>query len=152
LAPGAVGWHSVTDIFTPDRFERYELKAGAGWMVAGMPNFPGVYALKRSAGYLLRARVERFDISLQPLVARLRNGLASLGLDLLTPPGPECASGIVAFEHPRADAIGRALDEERVIVWAGDGRVRASLHLYNDEDDVRRYLDVLKSILEAERV
>jgi selenocysteine lyase/cysteine desulfurase len=30
LAPGAVGWYSVTDIFTPDRFERYELKAGAG--------------------------------------------------------------------------------------------------------------------------
>jgi selenocysteine lyase/cysteine desulfurase len=82
------------------------------------------------------------------VVARLRQGLADLGLRVLTPAAPEFASGIVSFEHPKARQIGTLLEENGVIVWADDGRVRSSVHLYNDATDVERYFGVLRGVLQ----
>ena len=147
LHPAGVGWYSVPDCFTPDRFERYELKPGAARLSAGMPNFGSIYALREGVRFILEAGVENICRELAPVVARARAGLAGMGLPLLTPEDPGRASGIVAFEHPKAKEIGAALEREDVIVWAGDGRVRCSLHLYNDLADVERYLDRLKAVL-----
>ena len=147
LQPAMVGWYSVKNLFSEKRFETYELKEGAARLPVGMPNFPSIFALKRSLEFLLQAGVENLYRELQPLVANLRTGLARLGLDLLTPAEPEYASGIVAFANPRAEEIGKALQKERVTVWSGDGRVRASVHLYNDAADIDRYLSSLEGIL-----
>ncbi|TAM82054.1 MAG: aminotransferase class V-fold PLP-dependent enzyme [Acidobacteria bacterium] len=149
LESAMVGWYSVKNIFSEKRFESYELKDGAARLPVGMPNFPSIFALKQSLEFLLRIGVENIHHELQPLVASLRAGLARLGLDLLTPAGPESASGIVAFAHPQAEEIGTALQKERVTVWAGDGRVRASIHLYNDSADIGRYLSTLEGILSS---
>ncbi|HZT32662.1 MAG TPA: aminotransferase class V-fold PLP-dependent enzyme [Bryobacteraceae bacterium] len=152
LTPGAAGWYSVRNIFTADRFERFTYKDGAARLLTGMPNFPSIYALRASLAYLREAGVERIDRALKPLVRRLREGLAETGLPLLTPPDPQYASGIVSFAHPDAPAIGAALEEEGVIVWAGDGRVRASVHLYNDAADIDRLLGALRRILDRQGV
>ena len=140
LAPGALGWYSITDIFTPDRFEQYALKPGAGWMMPGMPAFPSIYVLRRSIEFLLEVGVDRIDAELRPLVTALRQGIEELGFDLLTPPDPAYASGIVSFSHQDCERIAASLQQRHVIVWAGDGRVRASVHLYNDWSDVERCL------------
>jgi selenocysteine lyase/cysteine desulfurase len=146
--PASVGWYSVKDLFSPTRFTSYDLKDGAACLSAGMPNFPSIYVLRRALEFLLQVGVERIFEELKPVVARLRQGLADLGLQLLTPPDRDLASGIVAFAHPQAKEIGAKLARERVIAWAGDGRVRASVHLYNDLADVERYLTILASILQ----
>jgi selenocysteine lyase/cysteine desulfurase len=39
--------------------------------------------------------------------------------------------------------VERALRENGVLVWAGDARIRLSVHAYNDEADVARALAVL---------
>jgi cysteine desulfurase / selenocysteine lyase len=147
LQPAMVGWYSVKNLFSDKRFESYELKDGAAGLPVGMPNFPSIFALKQSLEFLLDVGVENIYRDLQPLVAHLRAGLVGLRLDLLTPAEPEYASGIVAFAHPEAEKIGAALQEERVTVWCGDGRVRASVHLYNDAADIDRYLSSLERIL-----
>lgn len=147
LLPGAAGWYSIDDIFAPDRFERYALKNGAARFVSGMPNFPSIYVLKESIRFLLDVGVEHINDALAPLVSRLRRGIATLGLTLLTPSSPEFASGIVSFSHPDAESLGRALHGEGVVVWAGDGRVRASVHLYNDESDIERFLACLETLV-----
>jgi selenocysteine lyase/cysteine desulfurase len=147
LVPGTVGWYSAKEMFTPDRFERFEFKPGAARLSCGMPNFPSMYVLKEGIQFLLEAGPAQVDLALRPLMHRLRAGLEELGLDLLTPPGLEYGSGIISFAHPLAASIGAALEERGVIVWAGDGRVRASVHLYNDEGDIERYLSALKSAL-----
>jgi selenocysteine lyase/cysteine desulfurase len=36
-----------------------------------------------------------------------------------------------------------------VLVWAGDGRIRVSAHLYNDRDDVARFFAALDAIAPA---
>lgn len=152
VVPGTLGWYSVQNIFTPDRFERYEYKPGARRLASGMPNFPAMYALRESIEFLLEIGPERLEASLGPLVKKVRDGLQELGLELLTPPEPQFASGIVAFAHSQAARVGSLLEEEGVVVWAGDGRVRASVHLYNDEADITRYLSVLKSLFDRRKV
>jgi selenocysteine lyase/cysteine desulfurase len=147
LPPAAAGWYAVRDIFAPDRFERFAFKDGAARLVCGMPNFVSIYALRESLRYLLELGVGRIDTTLQPLVRRLRDGLVETGVPLLTPPAAEYASGIVSFAHDDPRSVGEALEQEGVIVWAGDGRVRASVHLYNDDSDVDRLLGSLRTVL-----
>jgi cysteine desulfurase / selenocysteine lyase len=149
FTPSPIGWYSVEDAFGNNRFESYALKSGAGCITVGMPNFPSLYALRRSLHFLLDRGIDNIFQELKGTVQQLRRGLAELQLGLLTPPDPELASGIVSFAHARADEIGAALANAGVIVWAGDGRVRASVHLYNDAGDVERYLDVLKGVLKG---
>lgn len=147
FTPASVGWYSVENAFGENRFERYILKNGAACIAVGMPNFPCLYALRHSLRFLLKCGVDNIFEELREPVQQLRSGLAELHLDLLTPPDANLASGIVSFAHPKAEEIGAALEKAGVIIWAGDGRVRASLHLYNDMRDVERYLDVLERLV-----
>jgi selenocysteine lyase/cysteine desulfurase len=39
-----------------------------------------------------------------------------------------------------------ALAERNVLIWGGDGRIRISLHAYNDQDDVERLLEGLDAV------
>jgi selenocysteine lyase/cysteine desulfurase len=147
LAVNTVGWYSVQNLFAPDRFERFQLKPGAEALVAGMPNFPAMYVMRDSMKFLLANDVEKTHERLKPLVRSSRDQLAQMGLSVLSPAESEYASGIVSFEHDSAQQIGAALEREGVIVWAGDGRVRASIHLYNTEEDVERFTSAVHRIL-----
>ena len=148
LTPSTAGWYGVPNIFTPDRFERFEFKEGAARFAAGMPNFSSIFGLRASLRYLLEIGVGHLDSSLAPLVQKMRSDLVDLGLELLTPEEQAYHSGIVAFLHPKAREIGSALAEEDVVIWANDGRVRSAIHLYNDEAEVDRYIAALGGILD----
>jgi cysteine desulfurase/selenocysteine lyase len=150
FTPSSIGWYSVEDAFGKNQFDSYSIKPGTGCISVGMPNFPSLYALRNSLQLILDHGVAKIFDELKQPVQQLRRGLSDLQLDLLTPSGPEFTSGIVSFAHPRADEIGAALAKDGVIVWAGDGRVRASIHLYNDLQDVGRYLDVLRAVLKSD--
>lgn len=146
LKPAAVGWYSIRDLFTPERFETFSYKSGAARLAVGMPNFPSMYALREGVEYLLAIGVERIESALRPLVRKLRSGLEERGVALLAPAGPEYASGIVSFAQVDAENIGAKLEREGVIVWAGDGRLRMSVHLYNDESDIDRLFSALDRV------
>jgi selenocysteine lyase/cysteine desulfurase len=146
LQYATAGWYSIDQVFHPGRFSTYTPKANAGCLQAGMPNFPALYAMNASVRFLLQAGVEQIDARLKPVVERLRAGLAAQGRQLLTPPGAEYASGIVSFADPAPEALMARLAERGVVVWGGDGRIRASLHLYNDDADVGQLLHALRSL------
>ncbi len=146
LRPSTAGWYSVESVFHPQRFESFTPKGCAGGLQAGMPNFPAVFALKAGINYLLSIGVEHIDAELRPLVRTLRTGLTGLGLDVLTPADPACASGIVSFECHDPESKAAWLAERNVVVWGGDGRIRVSLHVYNDEEDVHRCLDAIRQL------
>jgi selenocysteine lyase/cysteine desulfurase len=144
-----VGWYSVANVFAPDRFERYSLKPGAACISAGMPNFPALYGMCESLRFLLPVNSAEEQARVNSLSVRLRQDLRARGLRMLTPQDPALASGIVSFEHEHAAAVGEALAREGIIAWAGDGRVRASLHFYNDERDTTMYLNALDTVLQS---
>jgi cysteine desulfurase / selenocysteine lyase len=139
------GWYSVKDLFSADRFETFTFKEGAARLALGMPNFPSIYALHRGLKYLLACGVEAINVSLAPLVQSVRQGFQERGFQLLTPSDNIYASGIISFNHPRCEEIGTELRRRGVIVWGGDGRIRASVHLYNDSSDVDQLFSALDS-------
>jgi selenocysteine lyase/cysteine desulfurase len=146
-----VGWYSVENVFSPNRFERYNLKPGAACISAGMPNFPALYGMCEALRFILTVNRVEEQARVNALSMELQRQLHKRGLHLLTPNDPALTSGIVSFEHPQATSIGEALERAGVIVWAGDGRVRASLHFYNDATDLDLYLAALDSVLASLR-
>jgi selenocysteine lyase/cysteine desulfurase len=77
--------------------------------------------------------------------------LAERGFQLLTPAGTQFASGIVAFAHESPEWLGSQLAAQSVVVWAGDGRVRVSMHPCNDRSDLGKFFTALDTIHQAPR-
>lgn len=147
VQPAEIGWYSVADTFAPDRFEHYTLKANAGRFETGYVNFPGIYVLARSVPYLQAVGIGRIAEHAWQLGDTLIAGLDELGVETMSPTTHDRRGASISFTHTRANELGRELVEKSVHVWAGDGRVRASTHLFNGENDIDRYLGVLSSIL-----
>jgi selenocysteine lyase/cysteine desulfurase len=144
LAPPSVGWHAVVEQHDwQSRAGGYVLKSDAERFEAGDPTFIAIYVLENALAAtadLDRGAIERHVLELG---TEVRNGLASLDLDVLTPATPHERAGNLAFATPRDAEIEARVRGDGVIVWAGNGRVRVSVHLYNDEADVRRCLRAL---------
>ncbi|MGI8914103.1 MAG: aminotransferase class V-fold PLP-dependent enzyme, partial [Chloroflexota bacterium] len=151
VQPAAIGWYSLATTFGEDRYERYTLKADAGRFETGYVNFPAIYALSRSVPYLLNVGIGRIADHALTLGDLLIKGLTGLGVEVMSPHDRRRRGASVSFAHPRAAEVGRDLAEAKVYVWAGDGRVRASTHLFNSQKDVERYLDVLSGVLRRVR-
>ena len=144
LLEATAGWYSIEQVFYPERFTTYTPKKTAGVLQAGMPNFPALYATNASVNFLLQAGVANIDHTLKPLMATLRAELAKQGHQLLTPADPIYASGIVSLTHATPEAKMAELEQKGVIVWGGDGRIRISVHLYNDASDIDSCLAALR--------
>ncbi|MCC6589871.1 MAG: aminotransferase class V-fold PLP-dependent enzyme [Bryobacterales bacterium] len=144
--PGITGWYAVTPLFTPYRFERFDYKPGAARLLAGMPNYAALYALEQGIKLLLERGVARIEDEFRPLVRELRKRIERAGFEVLTPADEACWAGIVSFSHPEPLAAKQALERAGVIVWAGDNRVRAAVHFYNNEGDLKRLFDALPAL------
>lgn len=147
FALAGVGWYSVDNAMGAVRTGTYDLKAGAACLVAGIPNFAALYSMTASLKWLLSLDLALEQQRADQLTRHLRASIASLGLPLLTPEGNDATSGIVSFEHPEGDQVMRQLGEQDVVVWGGDGRVRASVHYYSDESDIQMLVEALQKVL-----
>jgi selenocysteine lyase/cysteine desulfurase len=147
--PASIGWYSLDTAFTEDRYERYRLRGDAGRFETGYLNFPAIYALNTSVSYLLDIGIERIANHAQTLGDALIAGLQATGLTVTTPIDRNRRGASVTFLHDRAAELGHRLAARDIHVWAGDGRVRASTHLFNDAGDVERYLGAVRAELGA---
>jgi selenocysteine lyase/cysteine desulfurase len=145
--PRDIGPSSVASPYGPDRYSSYEWKESAARFELGYPPFPPIYALAASIPVLLAYDPDAIARHVLRLGAAVRAGLQRLGLKVMTPADPDRRGASISFAHPEADEIGRRLAADRVHVWAGDGRVRASTHLFNCTADVDSYLDRLEAAL-----
>ena len=148
-APATIGWFAVDAVFDADRYERYTLRPDAGRFESGYLNFPAIYALNESVPYLLGLDPARLAGHVHDLADRLIAGLTALDVEVISPSDRARRGASVSFAHERAAAIGPALAERAIHVWAGDGRVRASTHAFNDAADVDHYLATLADVLRS---
>lgn len=147
LAPTAVGWHSVVEEPNWQRRADYRLKADGQRFEQGNVAFLSAYILNGALKRLLRfapAQIEAHAIGLGTI---LINGLSRLGLEVTTPTAATQRAGNVCFATARSEELEAALRECGVLVWGGDGRIRISAHVYNDECDVTRALDALAGLV-----
>jgi cysteine desulfurase/selenocysteine lyase len=76
-------------------------------------------------------------------------GLRRIGRRVITPDAEVERAGNVCFLADDGVALAARLAERDVLVWGGDGRIRISAHVHNDESDVRRCLDALAELAVA---
>ena len=83
------------------------------------------------------------------LARRLDQMLHEIGIQSRLNPHPEHQSGIVTFEVPDRDpaSVRKTAAEQGVVVSCRGGGIRASIHAYNNEEDLQRLVDVVRSAL-----
>lgn len=103
----------------------------------GNPNFAGIAILKESAAFI-------DDLSLKAIAARVEELTGvfiecadRIGLVLRSPREWPRRAGILSFETPgNAAEVLAALRAQNIIMSEKDGHVRASVHVFNTEDEI----------------
>jgi selenocysteine lyase/cysteine desulfurase len=121
----------------------WEPLPGAAMYESG--NIPVVLAAAVSAGidYVNAIGVDRIRAHARQLTDRLQTEVPALGYKSLTP--PETPTPIVAFALKDAAATAKALQAARVAatVVANESRLRLSVSVFNNHDDIDRVVAVL---------
>ena len=159
LAPFIVGGDTVSDttydgakfLPPPEKFE------------AGLQNYAGMIGSGAAVDYLNNIGLSNIEEHEKRLNTIITNGIKDMpGLKIIGPQEPGLRAGIIAFtvELPKggdAHDIALVLDEtENIEVRSGafcvhswfnyrkcEAAVRASLYLYNTEEEARKFIDVL---------
>ena len=151
LRPQNVGWNSVQNAGNYGEIE-LKLRPSANRFEGGSPNMVGGLALGASVRLLMEYGVGPQSPVLGDRVIaitdQLCRELADVGAVVHSIREPDCASGIVSFDipgHEPAD-LRKQLTEYGVATSDRDGHLRASLHGYNDSDDINRLCDAIRQI------
>ncbi len=122
---------------------RYELYTDARKYGYATLAFGAVFQLRVALDYLLRVGVQNIERHTVDLAHRMRGGLVEQGYSVWTPAGNR--SAIVTFEHGRdIERIRATLDAAnvRVSLKQGGEKIRASVALFNNAQDIGRLLEV----------
>ncbi|WP_135548151.1 aminotransferase class V-fold PLP-dependent enzyme [Paenibacillus cymbidii] len=150
--PCSAGWRSVSDMFSPNRFESYTLQPDARRFELGYPSYPSLYTLAFSSRLLLDVGIERIEAHVAALGTYLIERLQALGFAIMTPVDPAKRAGNISIAYPGdAEAFAARLLDRGIYVWGGDGRFRVSIHLFNDSGDIDRLLETLPACMEPDR-
>lgn len=98
--------------------------------------------LDSSLDYIQGIGVERIQAHAQRLIARLHDELPRLGLRVMTP--RESATPLISWAADGTQLANR-LRDAKIRVSAARNRVRVSVSVFNDMDDIDRLLHLLKS-------
>ena len=116
-------------------------------MEPGNPAMVVVLYLDYALGRLLDVGIDRIAEHNRDLSEQISAGLARLGRPVISPSARPQRSGNTCFADDDAHRLSEALADRGVLVWGEYGRVRVSGHLYNNSDDVERFLAVLGELV-----
>ena len=121
----------------------YTLRADAGRYESGTPNLPGLFGWGAALEMFNAVGMAAVAGRIKRLTDRLVDGLELKGYAIVSPRADDAWSGIVAFtspEHDHAELAKRLLKEDKIELSVREGRLRASPHFYNTEEQVERVL------------
>ncbi|WP_129468856.1 aminotransferase class V-fold PLP-dependent enzyme [Mesorhizobium japonicum] len=146
LEPKAVGWNSI--VHEPDWRQRttFHLKPTIEKFEGGNPSFISIYYLENALATLEEIGIRNIESHVLELGRALLDGVKGFGVDLLTPERAVSRAGSISIATTRSEQLETQLRERGVLTWGGDGRLRISVHAYNDMADVDRVLKEIKSL------
>ena len=149
LRPRVLGWNAVENNQDWRVRKSFRVRRDIARFEAGNPAFLSIYLLENGIDHLLQVGEQRIASHVETLASRLSEGLLELGLPLVTPTAAKRRAGNVSILAEAPAAAEQALRDCGVLVWAGEGRLRFSVHLYNDVADVERCLAALATLEQA---
>ncbi|MGV3485115.1 MAG: aminotransferase class V-fold PLP-dependent enzyme [Planctomycetaceae bacterium] len=153
LACVPVGWNSVRGAHQFGSAD-FELRDSAARYEIGSQTMVGMHALRQSLAIFLQIRAvhgpEAIGNRILDQADKLVAGLHELGATVAGPAGRQRRSGIVTFSIPDVEpaTIRRIALEQQVVVSCRGIGVRASVHAYNDDHDLRQLLDAVRSAMQ----
>lgn len=111
-----------------------------------MLNFPSLYAMGASIDTIIELGPDRIEERVLDLASKCEAILRGAGAVV-----EHTGSPVLAARFPGMDvrSLGESLKRERIIVSARHGRLRVSVHFYNNDDDLDRFAAVLKTMTAA---
>jgi selenocysteine lyase/cysteine desulfurase len=147
LEPSYVGWLGVNDAWNMLDYN-LSLKDSAERFQPGTLNSAGIYALNASLNLFRDFGVDEVEKRVISNSKILINELEKLKLaPVLSGVDDKYLSGIISFKHSHSYSILEVLKNKKVEIAVREGFVRISPHFYNNENDIDRLIETLKSII-----
>lgn len=146
LRATGVGWNSVVDAADFANI-KLELKPNAARYEGGSQNMAGLIGLSQSLNLLNEIGVEHIAQSILDITDHACEVLQAQGAELHTPREGANRSGILSFSLPGIDPVEfrKHCLKNSVALACRSGRLRISLHGYNNEQDVERLVQAIES-------
>ena len=106
-----------------------------------------LYLLDAGLQALEQAGIDAVEQHVLALGGRLRDELVAMGADVLTPAQPVLRAGNLAIVLEDAERAEAELRAAGVLTWWGAGRLRLSVHAYNDDADIARAAAAVRTML-----
>ena len=150
LESRVVGWFGTKDPFDFDR-GRLRLRDDARRFEGGTFTLPQAWTAAVGLGLIAEIGVDRVRAHNRVLSRLVIEGADDLGLEVLSPRRDEDRGGLVRLRIPGgregAERVLHELLARDVVVDSRNDTLRASAHFFNDESDVQRFLEELKSLV-----
>ena len=154
LRPMNVGWNSVKQ-GNDFSVVKLELKETALRYEGGSPNMAGNFGLGGSLDLLETYGLASGHSAIAERVlhnsAQLHDRLAEVGADVYSTADSQCGSGIVWFEIPGWDSAAARLElmKRKIVSSFRGGKLRASIHCYNDSSDIEQLAEAVREMIAA---
>lgn len=153
LRPAIIGgWNVVSPNFIAQREVKFE--SGGRKFEPGAYTHSVIAGLRAAVELLLEAGPNEITQRIRALNQSLRDKLAPIGFEFLSPEDEKNRSGILTCRHPlvASDALWEALKKNDIVVSlrfdrANRGWLRISPHFYNTEAEIQKTADLLKQQL-----
>lgn len=160
VEPLMVGGGMVEDVFT----DKYERKSGYEGFEAGTPNISGGIGLGAAVDYLKEIGIDKISDHESQLASKLLKGLDEIEkVEIYGPKDMLNRSGVISFNIKglEPNEVALMLDEtSNMLARSGHhcciplmrhlglkhGTVRASLYIYNTEEEIERFLHAVELI------
>lgn len=147
LQPSQVGWANVKDALNFGEYN-LEFRDDARRFDSGSYNLAGVWSLGASIEWLLSFGIDKVWERVRMLTDRLASGVRAKGYRVVSSRISSEASGILAFvsdTHDHTRIVNHLRQEYRTVITTRAGRLRASPHFYNTEEEIDQLIEHLPS-------
>ena len=159
LIPKNLGGGTITNL----KNHEFKLEKVPHRFEGGTQNISGIIGLGKAIDYIIDIGISKIEKHSQELTKKLYNSLAEID-NVILYGNPENIFSIVSFNIKGANPydISKILDETSNIcvrsgfhcaipslnlINANEGSIRASIHCYNNEDDIKKLVESLKEIV-----
>jgi selenocysteine lyase/cysteine desulfurase len=143
LTPTNSGWFAQENIFAMD-ITANRPSPSARRFEAGTPAVVNCYAAEAGLKLILEVGTDLIEQRVRELTRRCMTGLESIGWASVTPPQDERRGPMVCVPSRDTERLFTTLMEQDIVASFRDSNIRATVHFYNSEDDVDRFVAALK--------
>ncbi len=144
LTPTHSGWFAQEDIFAMD-ITANRPAPSARRFEAGTPAVVNCYAAEAGLRIILDVGTEAIEQRVRALTRRCMSGLESIGWTSVTPAEDERRGPMVCVPARDVAQLLATLMEQDIVTSFRDNNIRATVHFYNSEDDIDRFVAALKA-------